>query len=50
MKSIDKALEHKGVGVRVLMALAWHRNMSTTQGYIELNQYLLQNAVNILKL
>lgn len=40
-------LAHKGVGVRVLMALAGHRNMSTTQRYIDLNDEILKKAVNL---
>jgi integrase/recombinase XerD len=41
-------LANKGVGVRVLMALAGHRNMSTTQRYIDLNDEMLKTAVNLL--
>jgi len=40
-------LANKGVGVRVLMALAGHSNMSTTQRYIDLNQEMLKSAVNL---
>lgn len=40
-------LAHKGVGVRVLMALAGHRNMSTTQRYIDLNEDMLRTAINL---
>ena len=41
-------LADKGVGVRVLMALAGHRNMSTTQRYIDLNEAMMKVAVNLL--
>lgn len=41
-------LANKGVGVRVLMALAGHRNMSTTQRYIDLNDEMMKTAVNLL--
>ena len=41
-------LANKGVGVRVLMALAGHRNMSTTQRYIDLNEEMLRIAANLL--
>lgn len=40
-------LAHKGVSVRVLMALAGHRNMSTTQRYIDLNDEMIKTAVNL---
>ncbi len=41
-------LADKGVGVRVLMALAGHRNMSTTQRYIDLNEAMMKVAVNLI--
>ena len=41
-------LAHKGVGVRVLMALAGHQNMSTTQRYIDLNDEMMKTAVNLI--
>ena len=41
-------LANKGVGVRVLMALAGHRHMSTTQRYIDLNDKMLKVAVNLI--
>jgi integrase/recombinase XerD len=41
-------LANRGVGVRVLMALAGHRNMSTTQRYIDLNDDMMKVAVNML--
>lgn len=41
-------LADKGVGVRVLMALAGHRNIGTTQRYIDLNETMMKVAVNLL--
>ena len=41
-------LANKGVGVRVLMALAGHRNIGTTQRYIDLNDELVKVAVNMI--
>lgn len=41
-------LANKGVGVRVLMALAGHRNIGTTQRYIDLNDELLKVAINLI--
>lgn len=39
-------LANRGIGVRVLMALAGHRNMSTTQRYIDLNDEMMRSAIN----
>ena len=47
-RSFITTLANKGVGVRVLMALAGHRHMSTTQRYIDLNDEMLKVAVNLL--
>ena len=41
-------LAEKGVGVRVMMALAGHANMSTTQRYIDLRPGVLRNAVELI--
>jgi integrase/recombinase XerD len=41
-------LANKGVGVRVLMALAGHRNISTTQVYIDVNDEMQREAVNLI--
>lgn len=41
------ALAHKGVSAKVLMTLAGHRHMSTTQRYIDVNDELLQSAVEL---
>ena len=42
------ALANKGVGVRVLMALAGHRNISTTQAYIDVNDEMKRSAVELI--
>jgi integrase/recombinase XerD len=41
-------LANKGVGVRVLMALAGHQNIGTTQRYIDLNDEMLKVAVGLI--
>ena len=41
-------LANKGVGVRVLMALAGHSSMATTQRYIDLNEEMLRTAANLI--
>jgi integrase/recombinase XerD len=40
-------LAEKGVSVRVMMALAGHRNMATTQRYIDLRPGVLRNAIEL---
>ena len=40
-------LASKGVGVRVLMNLAGHRSISTTQAYIDINDNMLRSAVEL---
>ena len=40
-------LAHKGVNVRVLAALAGHKNISTTQSYIEVGEHQLRAAVEM---
>ncbi len=42
------SLANKGVSVRVLMALASHKNLSTTQRYIELNPSMMRTAVEMI--
>ena len=42
------SLANKGVNVRVLMALAGHLNLSTTQRYIELNPGMMRTAVEMM--
>jgi len=41
-------LADKGVGVRVLMALAGHKSIATTQRYIELNPTIMKAAVELI--
>ena len=40
-------LASKGVGVRVLASLAGHRNISTTQAYIDVNDDMKRKAVEL---
>jgi integrase/recombinase XerD len=40
-------LAEKGVSVRIMMALAGHSNMATTQRYIDLRPGVLRNAVEL---
>ncbi|SED25542.1 integrase/recombinase XerD [Burkholderia sp. WP9] len=40
-------LANKGVGVRVLMSLAGHRNIATTQAYIDVNDEMQRAAVDL---
>ena len=40
-------LAEKGVSVRVMMALAGHKNMATTQRYIDLRPGVLRQAVEL---
>lgn len=40
-------LSSAGVGVRVLMSLAGHRNISTTQRYIDVNDDMMRRAVEL---
>ena len=41
-------LATKGVGVRVLMSLAGHKNISTTQCYIDVNDDMKRKAVELI--
>jgi integrase/recombinase XerD len=41
-------LADRGVGVRVLMALAGHKSIATTQRYIELNPTVMRAAVELI--
>lgn len=47
-RSFLTGLAHKGVNVRVLAALAGHRNISTTQRYIEVGEHQLRAAVEMI--
>lgn len=40
-------LASKGVGVRVLMSLSGHKNISTTQSYIDVNDNMKRTAVEL---
>ena len=42
------SLANKGVGVRVLMALAGHRSLSVTQAYIDVNDEMQRRAVELI--
>lgn len=46
-RSFITNLASKGVSVRVLMSLAGHRSLSTTQGYIDINDNMLRSAVEL---
>jgi integrase/recombinase XerD len=41
-------LASKGVGVRVLMSLSGHKNISTTQAYIDVNDDMKRKAVELI--
>jgi len=41
-------LAARGVGVRILMSLAGHKSISTTQVYIDINDQVKKEAVNLL--
>jgi len=41
-------LAHSGVSAKVIMTLAGHRHLSTTQRYIEVNDEMMRAAVAIL--
>ena len=41
-------LSEKGVSARVMMALVGHKNMATTQRYIDLRPSVLRNAVELI--
>ncbi len=43
-------LATKGVGVRVLMSLSGHKNISTTQAYIDVNDDMKRKAVELISL
>ena len=47
-RSFITNLASKGVGVRVLMSLAGHRSMATTQLYIDVNDAMKRAAVELL--
>lgn len=41
-------LASKGVGVRVLMEISGHKNISTTQAYIDVNDDMMRKAVELI--
>lgn len=41
-------LAHKGVSPKVIMELAGHKNLGTTQRYIEVNEEMKSKAVSLL--
>ena len=47
-RSFITALANKGVGVRVLAALAGHRSITTTQKYIDVNDAMQRAAVELI--
>ena len=42
------SLAQKGIGVRVLASLAGHRNIAVTQRYIDVNDEMKRNAVELI--
>lgn len=46
-RSFITNLASKGVSVRVLMSLAGHRSISTTQAYIDINDNMLRSAIEL---
>jgi len=47
-RSFATALTAKGTGIRVLMRLMGHRNITVTATYIDANDDMLRNAVALL--
>jgi integrase/recombinase XerD len=41
-------LAQRGIGVRVLMSLAGHKSISVTQRYLDVNDDMQRNAVELL--
>jgi integrase/recombinase XerD len=46
-RSFITNLAAKGVGVRVLASLAGHRSIAVTQKYIDVNDEMIRNAVEL---
>ena len=46
-RSFITDLATKGISVRVLAALAGHQSIATTQRYIDINDDMLRNAVEL---
>jgi integrase/recombinase XerD len=47
-RSFITNLANKGIGVRVLASLAGHRSIAVTQRYIDVNDELLRNSVELI--
>jgi integrase/recombinase XerD len=47
-RSFITNLASQGIGVRVLMSLAGHKNISTTQAYIDVNDDMKRRAVELI--
>ncbi len=41
-------LANKGVGVRVLASLAGHKSIAVTQKYIDINDEIKRNAIELI--
>ena len=46
-RSFITNLATKGIGVRVLASLAGHRSIAVTQKYIDVNDDMMRNAVEL---
>ena len=47
-RSFITNLANKGIGVRVLASLAGHRSIAVTQKYIDVNDEMKRNAVELI--
>jgi integrase/recombinase XerD len=46
-RSFITNLANKGIGVRMLASLAGHRSIAVTQKYIDVNDDMMRNAVEL---
>jgi integrase/recombinase XerD len=46
-RSFITKLAHSGVSAKVIMTLAGHKHLSTTQRYIDVNDEMLRQAVEL---
>jgi integrase/recombinase XerD len=46
-RSFISKLVHNGVSPKIIMTLAGHKHMTTTQRYIDVNDEMLRTAVNL---
>jgi len=46
-RSFISKLAHNGASPKVIMTLAGHKHMTTTQRYIDVNDEMLRQAVNL---